>query len=308
MNAAFKSVLPLLQREWLQHRFAWALLMLVPLALAVLPLAVAEIQLGSDVVERAPPEIALLMAFVSIVATTSLLCLVLWVVSLFMTIGMPRRDHGDRSIEFWLSLPVGHTPSLAVPVLVHLVLVPAAALVVGFVGGLAISLLLVGRFVGLAEWFALPWGALLGAGLSLLLRLMAGLPLLLLWLLPLLLLAMLANAAFKRWGLPVLVVAIGLGGYLLQRVFGVTLLQDLLVQLLMNAGQALGGASGQGMTIESGTPPSEALTVMPGWALRDLGAALQALVSPLFVGAMLVSAGLFAGLVQWRARGAGAAG
>lgn len=308
MNAALKSVLPLMQREWLQHRFGWALLMLIPLALAVLPLGFGEIQLGADMIERAPPQIALLMAFISIVASTSLLCLLVWVVALFHTIGMPRRDHGDRSIEFWLSLPVGHVPSLAVPVLVHLVLVPAVALVVGFVGGLGISLLLVGRFAGLAEWAALPWGALLGAGVSMLLRLTAGLPLLLLWLLPLLLLAMLANAAFKRWGLPVLVVAIGLGGYLLQRVFGVTLVQDLLVQLLMNAGQALGGASGQGMTIESGTPPSEALTVMPGWALHDLGAALRALVSPLFAGVMLVSAALFAGLVQWRARGAGAQG
>jgi hypothetical protein len=29
-----KNLLPLMQREWLQHRFAWAMLVLVPLALA----------------------------------------------------------------------------------------------------------------------------------------------------------------------------------------------------------------------------------------------------------------------------------
>ncbi len=31
-----KNLIPLMQREWLQHRFAWALLMLVPFALAVM--------------------------------------------------------------------------------------------------------------------------------------------------------------------------------------------------------------------------------------------------------------------------------
>jgi ABC-2 type transport system permease protein len=46
------------------------------------------------------------------------------VTSLFIALGSPRRDHGDRSIEFWLSLPSGHGESLAAPMLVHLLLVP----------------------------------------------------------------------------------------------------------------------------------------------------------------------------------------
>lgn len=308
MNAAIKSVPPLMQREWLQHRFAWALLMLVPLALAVLPLSLAEIQFDPEMAERAPPELALMLTFIGIVASTVLLGLVLWTVSLFITISTPRRDHGDRSIEFWLSMPTPHAPSLAVPVLVHLVLVPAAALVVGHLSGLIVSMLLVGRFAGLGEWFSLPWGAVLPATLALVLRLIAGLPLLLLWLLPLLLLAMLANALFKRWGLPVLAVAIGLGGYLAERVFGVPVVFDIPGQILLNAGQAMVGAGGEGLTLDSNTPPAEALSAAPGWAGQDLIAALRALFSPLFAGGLLVSAALFYALLQWRARGAGGQG
>jgi ABC-2 type transport system permease protein len=302
------TIVPLLQREWLQHRFAWALLMLVPLALAVLPLAFAHIEFEAEMMERAPPDLALLLTFIAIVATTSLLCLILWAVALFMTIGVPRRDHGDRSIEFWLSLPVGHAPSLAVPVLVHMVLVPAAALLVGYVGGIAISLLLVGRFVGLGEWLALPWSGLLPATLAMVGRFLAGLPLVLLWLSPLLLLAMLANAAFKRWGLPVLVVAIGVGGWLLQRVFGIDVVYNLLGQVLQQAGQAMGGASGEGMSFKGDTTPDVALGMMLRWAGADLVAALRALASPLFVGCLVVSAGLFQALVMWRGRGAGLQG
>lgn len=301
MNAVF----PLMQREWLQHRFAWALLMLVPLVLAVLPLSMAEIQIGQELAERAPPELALLLTFISIVASTAVLGLILWIVSLFITIATPRRDHGDRSIEFWLSMPVPHAPSLAVPVIVHLVLVPAVALLVGALSGLVVSMLLVGRFVGLGEWFSLPWGALLAATVSLVLRFVAGLPLLLLWLLPLLLLAMGANALFKRWGLPVLAVAIGLGGYLAERVFGVPVVFDLLGQVLMNAGQALAGASGEAMSVGPDRSPAESLLFAPRWAAADMAAALRALASPLFAAGLLVSAGLFFGLVQWRARGAG---
>jgi ABC-2 type transport system permease protein len=303
-----KTLVALLQREWLQHRFAWALLMLVPLALAVLPLAFAHIEFEPEMMERAPPDLALLLSFIAIVATTSVLCLILWAVALFMTIGVPRRDHADRSIEYWLSMPVGHAPSLAVPVLVHMVLVPAAALLVGYVSGIVISMLLVGRFVGLGEWLAVPWGGLLPATLAMVGRFLAGLPLVLLWLSPLLLLAMLANAAFKRWGLPVLAVAIGVGGWLLQRVFGIDIVFELLGQVLQQAGQAMAGASGEGMSLKSDTAPDAALGMMLHWAAADLGAALRALASPLFLGCLVVSAALFQALVLWRRHGAGVQG
>jgi len=134
------NLLPLMRREWLQHRFAWALLLLVPLALAVLPLTFGDVQLDNEVGARTGPELALMVATISIVATTTILFLILWISSVFVAVGTPRRDHADRSIEFWLSLPTGHTVSLVAPMLVHLLLVPAAALAAGWLAGVLVSL------------------------------------------------------------------------------------------------------------------------------------------------------------------------
>lgn len=303
-----KNLFPLMQREWLQHRFAWAMLILVPLALAVLPLAFAQIEFDAEMAGRSPPELAALVALISIVATTAVLFLLVWITSLFIMSSLARRDHADRSIEFWMSLPTGHAESLAVPLLVHLVLVPAGALLAGLLGGYAVSLLMVTRFVGIGEWLALPWGTVLAGTLSMVARVIAGLPLATLWLMPLILLAVLSNALFKRWGLPVLAVALGLGSVVLQRVFGQPILSELLGQLSRGAGLSLAGASGQGMTINDQTPPAQALAEMPAWAVHDFLAALREAASPLFLGALLVSAGLFYAVVLWRQRGAGSGG
>ena len=48
-------------------------------------------------------------------ATTALLLSVMSLASAVILAGVARRDHADRSIEFWLSLPVGHGASLAAP-------------------------------------------------------------------------------------------------------------------------------------------------------------------------------------------------
>jgi ABC-2 type transport system permease protein len=302
------TIWPLMQREWLQHRFAWLMLMLVPIALSILPLAVGEVEFDADVANRPGPELALLLGFISMVASIAVLGLLLWIVSAWITVGSPRRDHGDRSIEFWMSLPTSHSVSLATPIVVHMVLVPAAALVVGLMGGWLLSLVLVGRFVGFGEWLALPWGSLLPACMALVLRIAAGLPLALLWLAPLLLLAMLSNAVFKRWGLPVLAVALGLGGVLLENIFGWPLLQQTLAPLVQSAGLSIAGASGESMTVDSKTAPDVALSALPGWAATDFAAALHLLVSVRFVLGLVVAAVLFYGLVLWRQRGAGAGG
>jgi ABC-2 type transport system permease protein len=51
-------------------------------------------------------------------AVAALLCFVLaWASALLQVPGLARRDQQDRSIEFWLSLPIGHTPALAAPLL-----------------------------------------------------------------------------------------------------------------------------------------------------------------------------------------------
>ncbi len=302
------NLLPLLRREWLQHRFVWALLMLVPLALAVLPLTFARIDLDIEMAKRSASDLAAMVGLISIVLSAGVVFLMVWVTSLFIITSLPRRDHADRSVEFWLSLPNGHAESFAAPLLVHLVLVPAAALLVGLLGGYAISLLLVSRVVGFGEWLALPWNSLLPGTLALAARVVAGLPLATLWLSPLILLAMLCNALFKRWGLPVLFVGVGLTSALLDYVFGQPLMSETIGRLGRNAGLALAGASGQGLTINDQMPPVQALAGMAGWAWHDFLAALRAVASPMFLGALVVAAGLFMALVLWRQRGASAAG
>jgi ABC-type transport system involved in multi-copper enzyme maturation permease subunit len=298
------KMLPLMQREWLQHRFAWALLVLVPLALAMLLLSVGQVEFDSAWAHQNASQRSLWLSTISLLATTMAIFLVVGVTSLFITFGLARRDHADRSIEFWLSLPISHTQSLAVPLLVHLVLVPAAALLAGLAGGYVLSLLLVTRFVGLGDWFALPWGSLAPATLAFTLRLAAGLPLAMLWLSPLILLAMLANAFLRRWGVPVLAVALGVGSAVLQGVFGIYALTEALVRLIKGAGLSLAGASGQGLSLDDDKAPDVVLAGLPKWAAHDFVAAVQNLADPAFVGAMLASAALFMALVAWRARGA----
>ncbi len=299
------NLLPLMQREWLQHRFAWALLVLVPLALAVLPLTFGQVEFDSDVTSRAGPDLALMVALIAMIITTAVMFLILWISSIFIAVGTPRRDHGDRSIEFWMSLPTGHTESLVTPLLVHLLLVPAAALVVGLISSVAVSLLLVTRFESLSGWFALPWGQLLAAGLAVVARVMAGLPMATLWLLPVLLLAMLSNALFKRWGLPVVAVALGVGGSVLAQVFGQPWLLQALGRVFSEAAVALVGASGKGLKIDANEDPMAVLQALPAWAAADWLAAVRQLASPAFLLVLLLSAVLLAGLVLWRQRGAG---
>ncbi|MFM7507885.1 MAG: hypothetical protein ACKO3M_15295 [Rubrivivax sp.] len=299
-----KNLMPLMLREWLQHRFAWALLVLVPLAVALLLLSAGTIELDAEMLELAPAQLSLMVAVLSMAITTATVLLLLGVTSLFIALGSPRRDDADRSIEFWLSLPSGHAESLLAPLLVHLLLVPAAALVIGFFAALPVSMVTVGRVTGLGEWLALPWGQLLPALGALLLRALAGLPLALLWLLPLVLAAMVANALFRRWGLPLLGLALMLLAQGLERVFGQPVLAQTLADLFRNAALSVIGAT-RGLNMPGeGADPTQAMAALPGWALNDLGAALAALPQPLMGGVLLVSAALFAALVAWRRRGA----
>jgi ABC-2 type transport system permease protein len=302
-----KNLLPLMQREWLQHRFAWAMLVLVPVALAVLGLGIGTIQLDDEMQAMPGPQLALMLGAISMSITVVVLFLLLSVTSLFIALGSPRRDHGDRSIEFWLSLPSGHGESLAAPMLVHLLLVPVAALFVGMLAALPVSLIVVARVEGLGAWFALPWPTLLAGLLTLVARVAAGLPLAVAWMLPLLLAAMLANALFRRWGLPLLAVALLVLAWLLERVFGQPLLADTLGHVGLMAARSLVGAGADGIVISSEVAPEAMLGMMPRLALQDFGAALAQLPQPMFAGTLLVSALLFGALVVWRRQGASAA-
>jgi hypothetical protein len=244
----------------------------------------------------------------SMVITAAVMFLLLGITSLFIALGSPRRDDGDRSIEFWLSLPSGHAESLVAPILMHLLLVPAAALLVGFVAAVPVSMVVVGRVVGFGEWLTLPWGQIITSVTALMLRGVAGVPLALLWLLPLVLAAMLSNALFRRWGLPLLVVALGLLAQGLERVFGQPLLTEALSALLAHAATSMAGASGgSSLKVDESAALIESVSRLPGWALRDFGAALRDLAQPLLAGSLALAGALFAALLVWRRRGASVA-
>lgn len=297
----------LIRREWMQHRFGWTLLVAVPLALALLGLGFGQIQIDGDQAARVGPAFPTMLGMIALTSGTVVTFIILSATSLFLVAGLARRDHGDRSVEFWLSLPSSHTASLSAPLLTHLLLVPAAALVVGLAGGWLVSAVLVTRLVGFGAWLGLPWGDLAAAGLALVLRLMAGLPLAVLWAAPFLLAAVLANAYLKGWGLPVLFLTLTLGGVVLDNWLGVPVVSDTVHAVFRNAGWALFAANPQTL---SGEGPSEvyaALKQVPAWAWEDFWAALQKLASPLFAGCVLVAAALFALLLDWRRRGASAA-
>lgn len=300
-------IYPLMQREWLHHRFAWALLALVPLALALVLVSFGQIEFDDGEADRIGTALPAVMTLVAVAVCTVSAFVVFWVTSVIIATGLARRDHGDRSIEFWLSLPVGHVPSLAVPMLVHLVLVPAAALALGLLAGHGLAMVLVARFAGLSAWFGLPWADLFAATLALGLRLLAGLPLATLWLAPVILMAMLARAWIGRWGLPVLGLVLGLGGLLADRALGQPLLLPWLGHLIQQAVQAMAGAGEVSFTARGADEALAALRGLPGLALQDLGAALGALLSPAMAVGLVVSAVCFALLVDWRQRGSKAA-
>jgi hypothetical protein len=298
----------LMHREWLQHRFGWSLLALVPLALALLLLSFGQIEFGDDQAEMRQQLLPVVLAFAAIAGSTLIIFATLAITSLIIVSGLPRRDHGDRSIEFWLSLPIGHAQSLAVPLLVHLVLVPAAALLIGLAGGYVLSLVLVTRVVGIGEWFALPWMAIVPATLALVLRLLAGLPLALLWLSPLIMLVVLSTALFRRWGIPILAVGLGLGSLVLEILFGQPMLAAAMGRMAQNGAQALMAASGKGFAFERGEDAAAVLGLLPGWALNDLGAAVAAMASPWMMGGLAFAGACFAALIYWRQHGASASG
>lgn len=300
-----KHFFPLVQREWLQHRFGWALMALVPTALALLLVSFGELQFDPDErVEKLPAALAL----ASLAGGIALHMAIFALTALIIVSGIARRDHADRSIEFWLSLPTGHAESLSVPLVVHLLLAPLAALGVGLLSGLLVSFVLIGRVAGLGEWLALPWPALLAAALAIAGRLAVGLVLAMVWLSPLILAVVLLTAWFRRWGLVILAVGVGLGSVVLDRFFGQPILSQLLGELIVNAGRSLGNSGGGSFVVDRAEDLQGALGQVPRWALADTGAALRLLVSPLLVGAVLVAGACFTGLVQWRQRGAGAGG
>lgn len=289
----------LMLREWLQHRLGWTLLAGIPLVLALLLASFGSLHIEADadaMEERLTPVVTL----IATLAGGGLLLLLLTLTSLLLMSNLARRDHGDRANEFWHSLPIPHLQALTAPLLVHLLLVPLGGLVLGLLGGGLISAVVVVRIEGLGAWLTQPWGAMLTALGAVALRLAAGLPLGLLWLAPLLLTVMLAQAWLRRWGLVAVLTGGGVLATVLEQGFQVSVLRQLVAELLAGAGRSLTFA------VEADVDSPEdfdlALAQVPGWAWADLGAAVQALASPWFAAGLLLAAALFAALLDWRRR------
>jgi ABC-2 type transport system permease protein len=298
----------LLQREWMQHHRGWLLMMLVPPAVLLLALVfgnvqgLAHVQMDDDN-GGATLSGPLMLMFMSTGMVTALVLFITWLAVGFQAPGQARRDQQDRSIEFWLSLPVSNSASIGAMLVMQFLLVPLLALGLGWLCAQLIGMVAVARVEGVGAWFSLPWDVLLPASLALLLRVALGIVLATLWVLPLLLLSMVASAWLKRWGVPAVVAAIGGGGLVLHKLYGVSWPFDVVRELSQHAGRALIYAE-KGLNVQGDSDFLALLGDLPRLLAGDFMSALRDCAQPLFLGALLFSAACFALLVLRRRRGA----
>jgi len=298
----------LMQREWMQHQRGWLLMMLLPPALIFLIVLFGPADSMSVVFDGQRADatsVPVLLLLTSTVVVTFMVLCISWIAVTFQAPGQARRDHQDRSIEFWLSLPVSHSASIGAMVLVQLFAVPLLALALGWFGSQIIGLAAVARYDGASAWFSLPWGALLAANLALLARLGLGIVLATLWFLPLLLLSMVASAWLRRWGMPALIAAVVGSGLVLKQLYGVNWVFDTLGGLMSYGSRALlhiDRSKGPGIVIHGPEDVLPQLARLPVMLMNDGLAALRDCAQPLFLGALLFSACCFALLVLRRRR------
>lgn len=292
----------LLLREWMQHRTGWLVLAGVPLVLLALGAAFGTVEFDEPHPALGPASVALTAALLTIAATALLLQGLAWTASVIQSPGLARRDMQDRSIEFWLSLPVPHAQSLAATLTMHLLLVPCLALGVGLAGGVLLSALVVSRVAGFEAWLALPWPQIVAVAVVAALRVGVGLVLATLWLAPLILGTMAASAWLKRWGVVAVALVFGVGGVLLERVYGITWLLDAVRVLARHAAQSFLAAHQEqavSFTFDGPAGVPAVLAGLPGLLLGDLADALLRLASPAFAVATACSLAAFA-LLWWR--------
>jgi len=287
----------LLLREWMQHHRGWLVMMHAPPLLALLVVPFGTVEIGPGELGPMPAIMLMLMAMAAVPA---LVLGITAVALLFQATGLARRDQQDRSIEFWLSLPTSHSVSIGATVLMHFVLVPLAAVLIGAVMSQAIGFALVWKGFGANAAFTLPWGTLVSVGAAGLVRALFGVVLACAWLMPLLLLTMAASAWLKRWGAPILALVLSIGHKLLATFYGVTLMGDTVGGLLLNARRAM--VHDMLPRVQGADAALAWLDDAPHWLLMDGLAALRDLAQPLFVFALVASAACFALLVLRRSR------
>jgi ABC-2 type transport system permease protein len=286
----------LLLREWMQHQRGWLILAIVPMVIMVPLMLFGQIDFSHE-----PPPPGLLMVMFAAGYTLFLMALAGSVVA-FQAPGLARRDQQDRSIEFWLSLPVGHTQSVGATVLMNLLAMPLMVLGFAAAGGVLVGLLAVMRVHGLGGFGDLPWGGLLGVLAAGVPRLALGVVLGVLWLSPLLMAAMAASAWLKRWGVPVLGAAVGFGGLILKEAYDQPALFDTLAALFQHFSWAAVPSGLGTMDFEASPWPAGRLSEFTAWMWKDTLMVLGDLASPLFAGALVVAAIGFGLVVLRRAR------
>jgi len=287
----------LLKREWMQHRLGWLLLGGVPFAIMVPLMSFGSIQFGDT---APPPGMAALIIAMGYIFF--LLVLAGGAVAI-QTPGLARRDRQDRSIEFWLSLPVGHTQAVGATVLMHLLAMPLLMLGLAAIGSPVAGLIAEARVNGVASLAQVPWtlvAAIFVAGIA---RLALGVVLAMLWLSPLLLGAMAASAWLKRWGVPALGAALAGGHVALSGFYGITVIGDTLRELWVNA---LYSIVHDGHPAEFKFRNSHELfsqwPVTPGQLLEGAQISLSNLAQPLFAFAVVMAVASFVLLVLRRSR------
>jgi len=286
----------LLLREWMQHHRGWFILALAPLVIAVLTIPFGSVQLDG-------PENSQMFGILGVGAYTIGVLVLGWLSVMIQTPGLARRDQQDRSIEFWVSLPTAHWQNVAATVLMHLLLMPLLVLCLAFVGGQLVAPLLVVKVFGWAGLRELPMGLWLMDSALGFLRLLLGVVVSALWLSPMLLAAMAAAAWLKRWGVPLLAAVVGIGGGLLAKLYGITLVYDVVDGWFMRALAALIPGSQGDQGLQQAHDRTQLLQNFPSWLLHDTSLVLQDLASPWLLGALVVSAGCFGLLVLRRQRG-----
>jgi ABC-2 type transport system permease protein len=297
MNERFNA---LLLREWMQHKRGWLITLLAPPLIFLVLLAMPFAQ-----VKGIPQGGSLGVAvFTPLISAVGLMGLALLVSGLQWP-GLARRDVQDRSIEFWLSLPGSHSQSIGATLLTHGLLLPLAALAVGYGFGLLIGPGLLLRHGGWAALAAVPWGQMLQASLPLLAGAMVGLVLMMLWLSPFVLAVMAASAWLKRWGLPALGGAIFGGGALLGQVYDNPVVWTTLAAQLDGASRAFVNDQPSWDARFEGLLSAQPSTADFAAAVaQDVGQSLLALASPQFIGGLAVAGLCFWLLVLKRARSA----
>lgn len=287
----------LLLREWMQHHKGWLLVMLTPPLIFLLVLPIGQIDVETDKVTP------MVLASMAMAMSAVVIAGISWGAAMLQLPGLARRDQQDRSIEFWLSLPASHSESIGATVLTHALLVPLLALVVGAGVGVLVAAAVTLKLGGLAALAEVQWTTLLAVGLAGLARLLLGMLLLTLWLAPLFMIPMAASAWLKRWGVPVVIAAVVVGGNVLSRVYGNPIVWDLLEAQAHGAALALTNHQGEldALRHETGDLVSFAGGVAR-WALHDSLAALRGLASAHLLGGLLVAAGCFWLIVLRRSR------